>query len=209
MIVMPSNNTGFEAGMMAGKYPGKIGHLHSVESPREPKQGIPWALDNGVFGAWQQNREWTEEPLYRYLDQFAAWSPSWVVVPDWVGDREETLRRWENHVDAIQAFGCPLAIAVQDGMSPDDVPAEADVIFVGGTTSWKWRHLLTWTQNFPRVHVGRVNSYRLLWIAHQAGAESCDGTGWFRGNHKQLAGLSKYLEESNQEEKPQLEMKWE
>ena len=189
MIVMPSNNTGFEAGMMAGKFPGRIGHLHSVESPREPKQGIPWALDNGVFGAWQQQREWSEDPLYRYLDQYAAWSPMWVVVPDWVGDRDETLRRWDQHADAIQAFGVPMAMAVQDGMTHADVPAEASIVFVGGTTSWKWRNLRTWTDNFPRVHVGRVNTYKLLWMAHEAGAESTDGTGWFRGCRKQLAGL--------------------
>ena len=32
--------------------------------------------------------------------------------------------------------------------------------------------------------------------AHDAGAESCDGTGWFRGDRKQLDGLEKYLDES-------------
>jgi hypothetical protein len=206
MIVMPSNNTGFEAGMLAGRFPRRIAHLHSVESPREPKEGIPWALDNGVFGAWNQQREWSEEPLYRYLDQYADRSPMWVVVPDWVGDRDETLRRWGKHVDAKQAFGVPMAMAVQDGMTPDDVPHEASVIFVGGTTSWKWRNLKSWTENFPRVHVGRVNTYRLLWMAHDAGAESTDGTGWFRGCKNQLAGLKCYLEESSGLGKPQAEL---
>ncbi len=98
-----------------------------------------------------------------------------------------------------------MAIAVQDGMTPSDVPKEASVIFVGGTTSWKWRNLKTWTENFPRVHVGRVNTYKLLWMAHDAGAESADGTGWFRGDAKQLAGLTKYLEESSGAGKPQNE----
>ena len=51
--------------------------------------------------------------------------------------------------------------------------------------------------NFKRVHVGRVNTYRLLWLAHEAGAESCDGTGWFRGDRKQLQGLIDYLQESS------------
>ena len=195
MIVMVSNNTGFDAGRLAGKYPGQIGHLHSVDSPREPKQGIPWALDNGVFGAWQTGREWSEEPLYKYLDAYAAWDPSWVICPDWVGDRDETLRRWEKHSAALLAFGIPMAFAVQDGMTTEDVPSEAAVIFVGGTTSWKWQNLRTWTDHYPRVHVGRVNSRRLLNQAASAGAESCDGTGWFR-DPVRTRELDLWLEES-------------
>jgi hypothetical protein len=61
-----------------------------------------------------------------------------------------------------------------------DVPYNADIVFIGGSTSWKWRTLRTWTGAFPRVHVGRVNSRRLLEMAENCGAESCDGTGWFR-----------------------------
>lgn len=193
MIVMPSNNTGFECGYLFGKFPGRLAHLHSVERPVEPKFNLPWALDNGVFGAWSQGREWSEEPLYRYLDMYAAWKPSWVVVPDWVGDRDETLRRWDQHAPALQAFGVPLAMAVQDGMTPEDVPPECSVVFVGGTTSWKWRSLRTWTEKFQRVHVGRVNSLRLLLQAEKSGAESCDGTGWFR-DPRRTQELASYLE---------------
>jgi hypothetical protein len=76
------------------------------------------------------------------------------------------------------------------------VPSGADVIFVGGTTEWKWRNLRQWTDNFPRVHVGRVNSEKLLWAAHEAGAESCDGTGWMRGGEERLADLWRYLAQS-------------
>ena len=192
LVVMPSNNTGFEAGLIFGKFPERLGHLHSVERPFLPKQNFPWALDNGVFGAWSKGEAWSEEPLYRYLDKYASHRPEWVVVPDWVGDRERTLELWGEHVSAIAAFGVPLAFAVQDGMTPEDVPAAADLVFVGGTTSWKWRNLKMWTKNFPRVHVGRVNTYDLLWRADRAGAESCDGTGFFRGDQAQLAGLIRY-----------------
>jgi hypothetical protein len=82
-------------------------------------------------------------------------------------------------------------------MTPRDVPANAHTVFVGGSTPWKWRNLKTWTSEFPHVHVGRVNTHRLLWMAHMAGAESCDGTGWFRGCQQQLRGLWRYLEESH------------
>lgn len=189
---MPSNCVGFNAGYLFGKYPGRLAHLHSVDRIAEPIQGIPWALDNGVFGAYKAAKPWSEEPLYDFLDRYAAWKPLWVVVPDWVGDRNETLRRWDQHAPALQAFGVPLAMAVQDGMIPDDVPNECSVVFVGGSTSWKWRSLPMWTSSFPRVHVGRVNTIKLLLQAENSGAESCDGTGWFR-DPKRLAELTSYL----------------
>jgi hypothetical protein len=81
-------------------------------------------------------------------------------------------------------------------MTPDDVPPETDVVFVGGSFDWKWDNLLMWTRNFPRVHVGRVNTEKRLWMAHEAGVESCDGTGWFRGGEKRWAGLENYLRNS-------------
>jgi hypothetical protein len=196
MIVMPTDNTGFECGYMAATYPGRIAHLHGCDVPKAPRHEIPWSLDNGVFGAWQEKREWSEEPLFRYLDKYAMFKPSWITCPDWVADRKLTLERWEQFSPALKAYGYPLAFVVQDGMDVCDVPVDADVVFVGGSTSWKWRSLKTWTKSFKRVHVGRVNSYGLLWQAHNAGAESCDGTGWFRGNYKQLNELRLYLMES-------------
>lgn len=91
-------------------------------------------------------------------------------------------------------------------MTPHDVPDDAEVVFVGGTTKWKWRNLRTWTDNFPRVHVGRVNSERLLWMAHESGAQSCDGTGWLRGGDDRLCELRRYLTQStNGDQRPQLQ----
>ena len=72
MVVMPSNCVGFNAGFLFGKYPGRLAHLHSVERLAEPIQGIPWALDNGVFGAFSTGKEWSEEPLYRFLDKYSV-----------------------------------------------------------------------------------------------------------------------------------------
>lgn len=180
MIVMPSNCTGFAAGRLFGMYPNQLAHLNSPDNCKEPMLDAPWALDNGVFGAFSAGRKWSEEPFYTYLDKYAAWKPIWAVVPDCVGHRERTLELWEKHAPAVKAFGVPLAFAAQDGMTPTDVPSDANIIFVGGSTSWKWRNLPMWTKNFARVHVGRVNSFRLLEQAAAAGAESCDGTGWFR-----------------------------
>ena len=206
---MPGADTGFDCGVIFGRLPHRMGNLFSP-SPAD-KNGTPrveyrWALDNGVFGAWQSGSEWSEEPLYRFLDRFAFLRPDWVVVPDWVSDRDQTLRLWDQHAPALAAFGCPLAFAAQNGMTPEDVPTEAEVVFVGGSTSWKWRNLRMWCEHFPRVHVGRVNTYHQLCRAHDAGCESCDGTGWFRGRpHRKsgIDGMIEYLEESEKGERKQ------
>jgi len=201
MIVMPTNNTGFNAGLLFGRYPDRLAHLMCADCEKEPR-GVGWALDNGVFGAWSNKREWDEEPFYQYLEKYSWANPSWVVVPDWVGDRDRTLDLWEKHSHSVAAFGVPLAFAVQDGMTVNDVPSGVDVIFVGGTTAWKWRNLTMWTENFPRVHVGRVNTFNLCCRAEAAGAESCDGTGWFR-DPKRTKELERYLIFSGEED-PQL-----
>lgn len=112
---MPSNNTGFECGRLFGKFPNRLAHLHSVESPREPVPNSPWALDNGVFGAFQRGAEWNEEPFYRYLDKYSAWKPLWAVVPDAVGDRELTLAKWDQHSTAVAAFGFRLHLPARMG----------------------------------------------------------------------------------------------
>jgi len=204
MIVMPGANTGFDCGMIFGQFPDKMGQLHSPEDKNgPPRQEFPWALDNGIFGAWEKGTEWSPDPLFRFLEKYSFLRPRWVVVPDQVADRDETLRRWEKYSPALRAFGVPLGFVVQDDMTEAD-PPECECLFVGGSTEWKWRHLRRWTKFHPHVHVGRVNTYRLLWQAHDAGAESCDGTGWFRGDRRQLAGLRAYLAESGGAGRPQL-----
>jgi hypothetical protein len=204
MIVMPSNNGGFDCGRLFGKYPHRMAHLMTPDNTKEPRPSVKWALDNGVFGAWSKGREWSQEPFYNYLDAWACHSPEWVVVPDWVADKDKTIALWHKHISAIQCLGLTPAFVVQDGMTPKDVPSDAQVIFVGGSTSWKWRNLKTWTNEFERVHVGRVNTYQLCWQAMEAGAESCDGTGWFR-HPKRTEQLEKFLEDS-EKENPQLNL---
>jgi hypothetical protein len=110
----------------------------------------------------------------------AANPPLWALVPDVVADKTGTLEAWEKYSPEILSRGWPMGFAVQDGMVASDVPENASVVFVGGTTQWKWSTVAYWCQRFPRVHIGRVNGIRRLWIAQRLGAESCDGTGYFR-----------------------------
>lgn len=204
MLVMLSNNNGIRVGHLAGKYPGQIGHLYSPGGQRGPYDFMPFALDNGAFAAFTHKTEWPLEPWLHLLDwaKLSGQRPKWVLVPDVVADRKATIARWMQYSPVAARYGWPLAFAVQDGMDYRDVPVAASVVFVGGSTEWKWRTLPDWCARVKRVHVGRVNTYRRLKFADQCGAESCDGTGWTRGDQRQWRGLCAFLDgrQSTQDE---------
>jgi len=197
MIVMPANNGRWMVHYWQGKY-GGLGHLYSPGRSFAPMSHLPYALDNGAFPAWKNGAEWDEAAFVSHLSLAVTLQqpPSWVVAPDVVADAEATMSQWPSWREEIEARGMTAALAVQDGMVPEAVrELDPEVIFVGGTTKWKWLWLERWCREFPRVHVGRVNTYKWLLRCHHAGAESCDGTGWFRGCQKQLAGLEQFLRE--------------
>ena len=198
MIVMPANNRGIVVGWLAGRFPGRIGQLCSPGGFTRAHDFLPLALDNGRFSVWSAGKEWSEAAFIELLDTVyrMGGKPRWVLVPDVVADRDGTLREWEVWAPRLRRHGWPLAFAAQDGMTSVDVPKDAAVVFVGGSTEWKRKTLHDWCEAFPRVHVGRINTDRWLWECHEAGAESCDGTGWMRGDERQLAGLIAYLEQT-------------
>jgi len=189
MIVMVANNSGWDAGVLYGRYPDRVGHLYSPGAGRKPNFMPPYALDNGRFAA--RGSDWDEAAFLKLIESHGA-DCRWVVVPDVVGDRDGTLREWAKW--APRLTGLTLAMAVQDGMTAADVPTEASVVFIGGTTIWKRRTLFYWPAHFGRVHVGRINTEQWLWRCDDAGVESCDGTGWLRGDKRQFRGLHRYLE---------------
>lgn len=201
MMVMPSNLRKMTLKLDA-QFPGKVGLLLSPGGFTDPLQ-LPYALDNGRFAVWSAGREWSVKSFREFLDRVAALprTPLWVAVPDVVADREATLGQWPLWARRLEVYGWPLAVVVQNGMTTDDVrgldPAPA-VVFVGGTTDWKWRSLPEWCRHFPRVHVGRVNGYMPLWSCKWAGAESCDGTGWW--HEEQRRKLVRYLSRSSRGE---------
>jgi len=139
-------------------------------------------LDNDAFSAWLKETEWSESEWIAMLNwaKLNAQKPKWAIVPDVVANKQKTLENWNRYQHYLKQYNWPMAFAVQDGMTPDDVPINADVVFVGGSTEWKWKTVSTWTRNFKRVHVGRVNSVSKLWHCQDLGVESVDGTGWFR-----------------------------
>ena len=195
---MAANSRGIRFGYLQGAF-GGLGHLYSPGGGATAKafEFVPYALDNGRFPAWSRGAEWSASD-YRNLLGWASRQhpkPMWALVPDVVADPVSTLDEWARWSDEVGSFGWPLAFAVQDGHLASDVPAGAEVVFVGGTTPWKWASLPMWTASFPRVHVDRVNWPARLWRCLELGVESVDGTGWFR--HDRLAGLTEFLKYQN------------
>ena len=188
-MIMPSNQS--HAHDLGEQFPGRIGMLFSPGGERSPKR-LPYALDNGAFGAWKQGLPFDELAWLSLLDWSNRYAPpKWALVPDTVGHRPSTLLQWAKYYPVVHGRGLIPAFAVQDGMVARDVPKEAHVIFVGGSTEWKWDTAEMWCKSFPRVHVARVNTVRKLRLCAEWGAESVDGTGWF--HHEQRAGLIEFL----------------
>ena len=183
MIVMPSQNSTGILHYWAGKgYP--VGWLLSPDGvKREPVEWLPYAIDNGKYAVWSSGKEWNERNYMNCLEEYSSRNiqPRGTVVPDTVGDRDETLKEWERWHPILESnFNLEFAFVAQDGMTPKDVPTEATIVFVGGTFAWKWRNLEMWTEAFRRIHVGRVNTLHYLLYCSSLGVESVDGTGWFR-----------------------------
>ena len=190
-MVMPSNQSNPWVHYWAGHRPGSVGHLYSPGGQRGPYPWLPFALDNGAFSGFDAGR-WLALMRWACL---SGHRPLWVAVPDCVGDAKRTTAMWEGYAPKAAAFGWPLAFVVQDGHLDSDVPGSAAVVFVGGSIEWKRKKINYWCERFPRVHVGRINTYEWGRYCYDAGAESIDGTGMNRGDKKQTAGIMKLLRE--------------
>jgi len=173
----------------------------------------PWIFDNGAFADFVAARKAGTLERYMtgagfdgdaYCKAFAKHAdspaPAFVVLPDIVAGGRRSLEFSVDWYDRVHALSLatwgevpPLYIAVQDGMSSDDIDAAillGDGVFVGGTTDWKLlaapgiirrAHGLMprvddsgeFEQHVP-VHVGRVGSgMRIVW-SRLVGADSID-----------------------------------
>lgn len=181
------------------EFPSRVGCLFAPVDRRDPKH-LYYALDNGKFAVWDKGKRWERQLFLSMVEYFSAFTnrPKWIAVPDVVADAEGTLRSWDRWFPRLSQTGWPLALVVQDGMTPawvrNNIEPQPDVVFVGGSTNWKWRTVETWCSAFPKTHVGRVNTGGKLWRCHEAGTMSSDGTGWW--HHGQLKQLKRYLQRS-------------
>jgi hypothetical protein len=208
MLVMISNQTGFEAGLLCGMHPGRVGHLFSPNGQRGLWIGVPYGLDCGTFAIWirlmrGEPVEW-DEAEWRALLRWAVLSgipPLWAVVPDVVANRPATLDWWHRYSPIVRQHGFRPAFVVQNGMTFADVPSSDCALFIGGDDTFKDASIKPWSAAFPgRVHVGRVNGMPRLLACYRAGVESVDGTGWFHKTGNQANDLRRFLRETSNDQ---------
>ncbi|MBD2429441.1 hypothetical protein [Phormidium sp. FACHB-1136] len=203
MKIFPANNKKWLIHFWAGKYPNRLAHLWSPGSPITVYPHLPYALDNGAFAAFCAQTPWHADRFKHHVQTAAQCPkpPEWLVVPDRPLDAAATLTLWHQWEPWLRRLNIPLAFAAQDGHRPEDVPDSTDWIFLGGSDRWKFAALPDFVATGKPVHVGRING-RSLWQCERLGAASCDGTGWFRGDPRQLAILEHYLRCSAGEAEP-------
>lgn len=193
-----SNWTHYWAGRTHAKGIMVLGHLWSPHPQYKITvyPHLPFAFDNGKYIADEQNRGWNPDLFAEHCDQILHLPrpPLWITVPDKRLDSRETLELWKEWEPRLRKYNVPLAFVLQDGIALEEIPESADVIFVGGSDQWRYPRLQSIIAAAGRrpVHVGRVNGNR-IWQCHRNGVASVDGTGWMRGDPKQLAKLENYL----------------
>lgn len=145
-------------------------------------EGMPYALDNGAWTAYQQGQAFDEEAFLRAVDKLGELA-EWIVLPDIVEGGLASLDYSLRWMERLRGIPTRLLIAVQDGMQVEDVRCMLNPtvgIFVGGSTEWKEATAVAWGSVARRrncyLHVGRVNTVRRIRICAAAGASSIDGT---------------------------------
>ena len=185
MMVMPANNLSGVCHFLSGRFPGRIGMLNTPHSWKNPPAYMPWALDNGCYTEFNEAKF-----MHSLFRSRLVHKPIFVAVPDVVCDPEGTNRLWHDwskKVDFAKAFVC------QDGHEPQDVPKNAFCSFVGGSTDWKLKNAHKFKGVCEWLHIGRVTTLARIRFAEEIGADSVDGTGFFRGKGKQYADFVEYF----------------
>jgi hypothetical protein len=148
----------------------------------ETLPALPWAADNGAFVRFDAER------FVAMLKRLRARARGclFVVAPDVVGDAAQTLALFTDWTPRIRAYGFPVALAAQDGLTSAAVPwADLDALFVGGTTAFKLSPAMRALAHEAKargkwLHMGRVNTRRRFRYALALGCDSIDGSRFSR-----------------------------
>lgn len=175
-----------------------LGYIDTPAQGNDRPAGVRWCADNGCFGTgYPGDAAWLE-----WLTANAGDAPrcDFAVAPDVVGDAAATDARSAPFLPMIRELGYRAAYVAQDGLERREVPwSSFDVLFLGGSTSWKLGpHAERLTRaararGLP-VHMGRVNTARRYRYAAAIGCTSADGTTLTYGPDKNLAVVLGWLE---------------
>lgn len=141
--------------------------------------------DNGAWADHRADRAFDEDAYERFLDWLVEQPvvPDWLVLPDIVAGGLKSLALSMRFINRCRAVAPLVLIAVQNGMSLDDLAplvGPSVGIFLGGSTEWKLERMLEWgtfcAQRKVHYHVARVNTFKRMSLAIAAGADSIDGS---------------------------------
>ena len=96
-------------------------------------EGTQWVLDNGAYSGF--DRESFIRMQTVALDDDDC---EWIVIPDRVGDHDETLRLFDEWMKEFDIPAHKAAFVAQNGCSQSLVPWEdIGCLFIGGTNEFK------------------------------------------------------------------------
>lgn len=162
------------------------GVLRTPSDLRNPEEIIElgikyWAMDNGCFQEYKPHKIIRMMELYRDIPNCL-----FMVVPDVVGNHDETLIMFRAWLGTIQSYGFPIAFVLQDGVKIEEIPFDSiQSIFIGGSTEFKYTAIVRDIVKIAKskgkwVHCGRVNSIRRIIYMKSIGCDSIDGSGYSR-----------------------------
>lgn len=146
---------------------------------RQPIPSIgPVAADNDCFN---NPESYSDERYEAFLRTMPPERTLFATAADVLGDHAATVQRSKLPLRKIRAIGLKAAFVAQDGWNEKTTPwDEFDVLFVGGTTEFKFRAgrhaAIAAKRRGKAVHMGRVNSLRRLRAAFSIGCDTVDGT---------------------------------
>lgn len=156
-----------------------------------------WALDNGCFGRFDKIE------FLRLMERESAARESclFVCCPDVVGNARRTMESFDQWWEMLGLW--PIALVAQDGVEDLEIPWRLlKAIFIGGTDRFKNSVaaidiVKTATLLEVHSHVGRVNTAKRFIRYHEAGADTCDGSGVSRYDHM-LDAIARELADDRQ-----------
>lgn len=209
MIYLPGNNSGIWRLRREGF---NVGMMFSPDGARRPFRGeeqlAAYALDNGLYHKPDQPPK-PRSVIGRFYGLLAkaadAWPPPlFAVVPDVPYNAEATYAELAKHAPILRELfpSIPLALAVQDGMTPKvgvycALKAGCAAIFVAGSDAWKESTVWEWVERAHAAgmlcHGARANETARIELFRRAGCDSSDGTGIWRGDKKQKGRVLRAL----------------
>lgn len=157
-------------------------------------------FDNGAYAAWKAGQPFDEAAWLGVLERLGevAELPAFAVAPDVVAGGRDSLALSSRWLGQLVERRVPAYLAVQDGMTDDEVLATLregfSGVFVGGTLEWKLATGARWVALAHQVglpcHIGRVGTPpRVEWAA-EIGADSIDSCLplWSQGNLDAFVG---------------------